>query len=605
MEEPPSYELEVERRGWQKLGPWLRTGPGMLSVAALLGGIVLLWQAPTLYRLAKVWRVQRLVAQVEAAERSGDEAAEIRHLRKAFTLLPAHPLTWRALAHYHERRGEGAAVTAYQQLLATEQATPDDAIRACRQATLRAPPDACRRILELAEPIPGVRETPAAMILRARLLAADQSWKAALALAQEAVGKPDADAPERLALATLLLQAADRAPLAERLPLAERAVNLLAELATRPDDTAVEALGSLIALARQPAAAQLLAGRDVAGWIDAAERHPKASARLRVLAWNLQLVGKRDNPGEFFNAFLEKSRESPPPQRLEAARWLNQHSRPRQSLELSTPQKDESQDWFLVYLDSLAATGQWSEVLGNLEAKSGQAAAMAPALRALFSMRARLELRQSIDTAEMWRDIQIQLQGEPVQTQLYVAQYAEKSGERKHAASLYRQILSGGAKPASFDRAVPREARLACYTGLIRCLPPTAPVAEILPIMEELSTEFPELEEARNDTIYLRLLAGRPPAPMREDVARLLERQAAMLAYRTTAALLELRAGNVAAADRLYADWKIDWTTAADRFKAVRAAVLAAAGRASEAAEMRGSIKESNLRPEEVALLPK
>jgi hypothetical protein len=603
LEDPSSYELEPERRGWRRLGPWLRTGPGIACVVAVVLFGIVAWQAQPLYRLAKVWRVKRLVAQVEAAERRGDEAAETRDLRKAFTLLPAHAITWRALAHYHDRRGEGAALVAYQQLLSTEQATPEDAIRACRQAALRAPAEVGRKILALAEPLPGVRDLPAVMILRARLLGAANAWPDALALAQKAVEKPDADAPERLVLANLLLQAADRAPLAERIPLAERAVDLLAELTTRPDDSAVEALSALISLARQPAAAQLLTGRDVAGWIEAAERHPKASARLRVLAWNLQLVGKRDDAEKFFAAFLEKSRESPLAHRLEAARWLNQHSRPRQSLELSTSQKDMSQEWFLVHLDSLAATGQWRVVLQNLEAKTGQGAVMPPPLRALFAMRARTELRQTIDPAEIWRDIQIQLQSEPVQTQVYIAQYAEKTGELKHAATIYRQVLSGATSAASFDRAVSRDAKLACYTGIIRSLPPTASVAEVLPLMEELSAEFPELDEARNDTIYLRLLAGHAPAPMRDDITKLLERNAAMLAYRTTAALLELRAGNAAAAEKLYTDWKIDWSTAADRFKAVRAAVLTTAGRSEEAKEMRAQVKESNLRPEEAALL--
>lgn len=604
MEEPPSYELELERHGWRKLIPWLRTVPGMGSVAALVGVIVLVWQAPQIYRAAKVWRVERLIAQCEKAGRLGDEATETRLLRKAFTLLPAHALTWRTLAHYHERRGEGAALMAYQRLLATEQATADDAIRACRQAALRGSPDVSAKILELAGKIEGAREHPAVFALRARMLAAGNSWNDALALAQKAAGQAGGEGPEKLLLATMLLQAADRAPVAQRLPLAERAVALLAELATRPDDTAVEALSMLISLARQPAAAQLLAGRDIHAWIEAAERHPKASARLRVLAWNLQLIGKRDAPEKFFSAFLEKWRDSLLPQRLEAARWLNQNGRSALCLELSSPQKEVSEDWFLVHLDALAATGQWTAVLEHLDAKTGQAAAMSGALRALFRFRARTELRQPLDADETWRDIQIQLQNEPARTQVFIAQYAEKTGNLKQAALIYRRVLDDSSATVSLDHTVPREAKLAAYTGLIRSLPATTPLAEMLPLVEALAADFPELEEAQNDAIYLRLLSGNGNDKMREGIAKLLQGSAAMLAYRSTAALLELRAGNVAAADKLYDGWKIDWDTAADRFKAVRAAVLAAAGRPQEAREMRAGIRESNLRPEEAALLP-
>lgn len=603
-EEQPSYELEHERRGLRKLVPWLRTAPGLLCVAALIVGGMLLWKAPEIYRAAKIWRVKRLVAECEQAQRIGDEASETRLLRKAFTLLPAHAVTWRALAQYHERRGEPAALLAYSQLLATKQATVEDAVRASRQAALRGSLESAQKILGLAEQLDGTAALPAVIALRARILAYADSWKDAVALAQKAVETPGADAPEKLLLANLLLQAADRAPVADRLPLAQRAVNLLAELAPRSDDTAVEALGLLMGLARQPAAAQLLAGHDVPAWIDAAQQHPKANARLRVLSWNLQLAGKREDPDKFFADFLEKSRNVPLAQRLEATRWLNQNGRARLSLELSGPHKAESEEWFLVFLDSLASTGDWAAVLQSLDAKTGQAEVMPDALRSLFRLRARSELKQPVNGEEAWRDIQIQLQSEPVQTQVYVAQYAEKTGQLKHAASIYRRVLNEAPTPGSIGNTMPREARLVCYTGLIRALPANAPVAEVLPLVEGLVAEFPELEEARNDAIYLRLLTGKVTDAMRDESAKLLERSTAMLAYRTTAALVELRSGNKAAADKLYEGWKIDWETAADRFKAVRAAVLAAVGRTEDAQAMRSKVKVSNLRPEEVALLP-
>ncbi len=603
MEEPPSYELEVHQRGWRKLFPWLRTVPGIVTIVALVLLAICVWQARTIYRAAKEWRVDRLLAQSAQAERAGDEAAETRHLRKAFTLLPSYAPNWRALAHYHERRGEGAALIAYEQLLATKEATLADAIGACRQAALRGNPDTGQRILALVEEIEGTRDLSPVIALRARLLAIGNKWDEAIVLAQKAAESSGGEAPEKLIFATVLLQAADRAALAERLPLAGRAVKVLSELATRPDDTAVEALSSLISLARQPAAAQLLGGYDIQAWIDAAERHPKASARLRVLAWNLQVVNKAEDADKFFAAFVAKWRDSPLPQRLEAARWLNQNGRARLTVDISGPQKDVSEDWFLVHLDALAAVGDWKGVLENLEAKTGQAAAMSGALRALYRFRAQSELHLPVNSEETWRDIQIQLQGEPVQTQVYVGQYAEKTGALKQAVAIYRRVLDEAAAPANFERTVPKDAKLVCYTGLLRNIPATAPVAEVLPLLEALVADFPELEEARNDVTYLRLLKGKPTDAMRQDAAKNLQKSPAMLAYRTTAALLELRAGNATAAEKLYDGWKIDWDGAADRFKAVRAAVLAAVGQEEQAKAMRTTVQESNLRPEELALL--
>ncbi len=604
LEEQPSYELLIEKTGWRKALVWLGTVRGALLILTLIVLLVAGWNARTLYRAVKLWRAERLIARFEEASRSGDEAAQTRYLRQAFALLPSDPLTWRALAHYHEQRGEGAALAAYEHLLTTGKATTDDATRACRMAALRGDPATTRKILESVQNDERVRDLPAARALRARQLAFEGSWPSALTLAEQAAGQSPDSGPEKLLLASLLLQSADRAPAEQRLVPAQRAVGLLAELATQPDDTGVDALTTLMSLARQPAAAQLLAGHSVPTWIEAAERHPKAGARVRILAWNLRLASKAVDPDEFFSDFLEKWRNADLAQRLEAARWLNQNGRPGMALELSTPQKDMSEDWFFVFLDALAATGQWEAVLEHLSAKSGQAAKMPGALRALFQFRARSELRQPIDAEEIWRDIQIQLQSEPTRNQLYIAQYAEKTGAMKQAATIYRRLLQESSTSATFDRALAQDAKFACYSGLIRSIPATAPATEVLPWMEGITADFPDLEEARNDALYLRLLTSAATNDqMRDTLSDLLGRKPSLLAYRTTAVLYELRRGNAAGAVKLYAGWKIDWTTAADRFKAIKVAALTAAGQKSEAAELLATINRRALRPEEVALL--
>lgn len=570
---------------------------------ALVTVLILAWQAPTLTRAAKVWRVQRLIAQSEAAQQSGDDAGEARFLQEAFNLLPAHALTLRARAHYHERRGEATALLAYRQLLANADATIDDAIRACRLAALRGSPETCEKILELAARIKGAAEHPGVLALRARTKTSANSWNDALALSEKAVEQAGSGAPEKLLLATTLLRAADRAAEAERFPMAERAVAFLAELATDSDETAVEALGALIGLARQPVAEKLFAGRDVNVWIDAAGRHPKASPKMRVQAWSLQLVGKREAADMFFPAFLERWREAPLPERLEAARWLNQSGHPRLCLGLTFAEKDTSMDWFLVHLDALAALGQWTALLEHLDAGNGQAGTMSGALRTLFRLIGRAALREPVSVEESWREIQSQLQGDPVPTQLFIAQYAEKTGEFKQAVIAYQRILELSTT-STLAHNLSREAKFTCYTGLLRSLPVAVPLAELLPVVEALAAEFPELEEARNDTVYLRVLAGKVSDQDRAVIGRLLARSPAEPKVLTTAALIELQSGNADGAHKLYDDFKIEWSSAPDRVKAVRVAVLSAAGRGEEAKELRLKVRQSNLRPEELALLP-
>ena len=118
------------------------------------------------------------------------------------------------------------------------------------------------------------------------------------------------------------------------------------------------------------------------------------------------------------------------------------------------------------------------------------------------------------------------------------------------------------------------------------------------------SKKYFEMDEARNDTIYLRLITGGATTEqMQKEVTDLLTRKPNMLAYRTTGALYELRRGNAAGATKLYDGWKVDWTTASERFKVVRVAALTADGRKSEAEELLATIDRKKLRPEEVALL--
>ncbi len=601
--ESEDYVLRVQRRGLQKLSYWLNTVPGRLFLVALAAAVVMVWQAPTIYRAAKVWRVKQLIANCKQAQSVGDETTEVRLLQEAFNLLPTHPLTVRARAHLLERRGEAAALVVYQQLLGDKEATKDDAIRACRLAAMRGSLEACEKILKLAERITSDNEPAAVLALRARTKAGTDPWSAAVALAQKAVEQSDSQAPEKLLLATILLQTADRASDTERVPMAERAVVLLSELATNADDTGLSALNALLSLARMPAAAKLLARYDVNAWVAAAESNPKASPKLRVLAWTLHRLSKHQNLDQFLASFSEKWREAPLPERLEAARWLNQNGHPRLCLGLTFPEKETSEDWFLVHLDALAGARQWTALLEHLDATSGQATTMSGALRTLFRLIAQAEKGEPIDVEASWREIQIQLQSDPVPTQLFIAQYAEKTGEFKQAAITYQRILDLSST-ASLAHNLSREAKLACYTGLMRSLPASTPIGQVLPIAESLATEFPEFEEARNEALYLGVLAGKLDDHARAAINSLQQKAPSNPALRATAALIELQSGNVPAANKLCEDLPINWDAASDRFKVVRAAVLAASNRPEEAQQLRAKIRERDLRPEEVALLP-
>ncbi len=597
------YELRVQRHGVQKLWAWLRRPRGMVMATALVILLVLVWQAPAIYRAVRVKRVKALLAESEAAHRLGDVGSATRLLAEASHLLPTHALTWRARAHHYERKGDSTALVMYHTLLGNRGATLDDAVRACRLAGSQGIPDTCVQMLAVAERIEGASKHPALLALRARTLTASGAWGDAIALAQRAVANPKAAAPERLMLAVLLMGSAERGNRAEGLPKAKRAVAMLDSHAVGADATALDALTALVGLAHHPMVAQLVAEHEVSAWLAAAESHPTASPSLKVRAWNLRLAAERDASEKVFSDFLEKWRDSEPTECLEAARWLSLHGRPLLSLELSESRKDLSEEWFLVHLEALGATQQWAAALERLDAPTGPATTLSSPLRSAFRLTACAKLGLLVKPDETWREIQVQLQSEPVRIRLFIARYAEASGENKQAATIYRGILTDFTTGASLDLRMNRESKLACHTGLLRNLPSTAPAAEVAPVALALAEDFPELESARGEALYLRALAGGADATLREDVAQWRERSPSAPLQVATAALFALRSGDADAAAGLIDKAEIDWRTAPDRIKAVRVAALAATGRTEEAQAMRAKIRESNLRREEAALL--
>ena len=360
--EPDPDELESGEGLWPRLLAWLRTWKGVTAIVVCLIVVTAGLNARAIYGRAKVWRSTRLIAQSDEAGRRGDEGQQLRLLREAMVLTPSAPVTLRAAAKFSEKRGEPAVWAFYERLLTTGQATTDDRIHACRAAFLTRKLNEGRRLLEELRADKGTRELPTVLALEAQRLAADNSWEEAMTLARQAAEAPGDHALEQLVLASLLLRSGERAAEEQRNAQWTEALDLLSRVALRADEVAIQALTTLVTLARQPATAPLFASRDSGAWVEAAERNPAANARLKITAWDMHLAARPADTGSIYEAFLVKWRGAELPQQLEAARWLNQHGKPDLSLELSGPHKALSSEWLLVHLDGLAASGRWDTV---------------------------------------------------------------------------------------------------------------------------------------------------------------------------------------------------------------------------------------------------
>jgi hypothetical protein len=144
-----------------------------------------------------------------------------------------------------------------------------------------------------------------------------------------------------------------------------------------------------------------------------------------------------------------------------------------------------------------------------------------------------------------------------------------------------------------------RSQRQACFAGVLRLAGPASPLDELITFAGKFAEEFPEFDDANNDSAYLQLLGGQSVAEAERTAQRLIQKKPEMLAYRTTAALAALRRQDSAGAAALYDGWTIDWSTAPERFKAVYVAAMRAAGRTAEADKVMEGIQTAALRSEE------
>lgn len=606
----PEYDPDEEINPTMRFHLWTSGWRGALVIFLLVTLVIGGWKGRDAYGWLKERRVEWLIAQSEEARARGDNAAVKDKLKQALLLLRRHPSTLRAVARYQIEMRDLSALNTYTELLKTGQATIEDKVTFAREASRLGRPDLAADVFAELKENPDTKDTATVLAIGAGQAASEGRWPEALQLARRASASPGEDEARAYAqsiLARLLLQSATDQP---------EGIALLSSLALRPDAIGLEALEMLGGLAQNPQAAPLFFNGklEVNPLMDAAERHPQATAALKVGMWSLRLAAEPANRAAITQELFQRYKDDPSPAlRLEAARWLNRNKMLQLALDLAEPSKLESQDWFLLSLDGVAAQGNWEEVFRTLSNKD-EKVPLSPALRQLFEMRAAIETGRRPDVATAWREIEIAARTDTAESQLYIAGYAERTGFPVQASRLYRVLLDRKDRaedilPAADKLNRPR--RLACYTGLLRTGGGAMTLEDLRGYLTAFAEEFPEIDEVQNDSAYLQLLAGKDLAQAGSTARRLVQKKPELLAYRTTAALAVLRQQEAAgggglerspapgAAAALYDGWTIDWSTAQDRYKAVYAAALRAAGRAQEAETIAAQIKPEGLRPEE------
>lgn len=591
----PALRWRIWTSGWR--------GALVLLILTLAG--LGWWKGADTYQRLKVWRAERLIGDSAEAREQGDFSEADRKLRQAVALLGREPRTLRAVAHHKLATHDLSALNTYAELIQTGKATQEDKVTFCRQAFRLGRSEMVTPVLRELREHPEGKESCVVLALLAEASARDGRWPEALKLARQSCdGRAATDqdmAYAKWVLARLLVQPSAKTQDAN-FALVTEGLDLMSSVALLKGETGLDALEMLVNLSRNPQFGTFFLHRDVQALINAPSQHPTASAELKVGLWNLRFAAEPSLRAEIEQEFFDRFRnDSSAALRLEAARWMNRRGMHRQVLEMAKSSKLDSKDWFLLYLDATAALGSWEEVYKTLTAPA-QTIPLTPALQKLFELRSEIETGRHPDAAASWRWIQAALRNESGDEQLYVAGYAEQIHFPVEAAEIYRRLLSkhDDTLPAE-DKLTPPKRR-ACYLGLLRTGASAMTLGDLSELMGRFAEEFPEMDEVQNDHAYLQLLAGQNLDEAATTARRLSEKKPELLAFRTTLALAALRRNDIAAAQAVYNGWAIDWNTAQDRYKAVYAAVMRAAGRKADADKVASTINGKALRFEELQL---
>ena len=130
------------------------------------------------------------------------------------------------------------------------------------------------------------------------------------------------------------------------------------------------------------------------------------------------------------------------------------------------------------------------------------------------------------------------------------------------------------------------------------------PAANLLSVYDEFLESFPNLTGQQIERAYLELLAERDTTETTAKALSLLKHSPDSLPAISAAALGLLKLGDIEKANAIYNEEKIDWPKAKDSWKCIRVAVLQASGKIQEAEKLASTINKSQIRPEELKLLP-
>ena len=537
--------------------------------------IIAALSAPPVYRKFKVWRASQLMDRCEQYGAAGNLQKAFIFMRQAVVLAPGDEGIFRRVRLFNASIGDQAALGILEALMLEGQARPDELILLAEQSLVFRKTPITKEALKKLEAHPSARRT----IVEMRLTASEGNPQAAVDLARSSLKNFPVVEGEKIMLATADLVLKTNPEVSRQ---------ILTPLSKKNSENGLAALRLLASQSLEAGAKNSPESINLAKSLEA---HPLRANADYLLAGRLRVLHDPAAKSAVLSQLSARLSTQNEEEQISYARWLAARQFQEESLAFIGRERALAKtEWLLIYLDSLAGLGRWNDVFTMLDANT--VSGLSESIRMLFLARAAEKSGDSVNASKNWREMHRSLQYEKPEVISFVASYTVRIGENEQAAKVFT-ILAGR-----------RETALEGYLGIIRCTPKNSPAIDLIPIYNEFLEVFPNLEEARSDRAYLQLLTNQSGFDADVLARENLKKSPNSLAAMSIAALALLKDGEPAQADEIYKDKLIAWSTAPDPWKNIRAAVLYANGKKSEADEIASTIRKDQLRPEERALLP-
>ncbi len=575
----PAYEIDAPKT-WKDRAVEVAKSWKFWTVLILVVGLAVgLLKGPGIYREAKAQRALVFMQKGDDALAERDIRNAVQYYRQGQMLAPGDERIQRWSLKASAATGNAEAFDSLRKKIGEGAMDSDEALVIAEQSVKRGDAaSAAAALANLPETLP-----PA---LTVRRLAAESALLVNEGRSQEAVATietaiptlPETEANSlRLILIELLLRTGDTGR--------TRAVELIESLSKQPTKEGLLALRLAGTARLSQAALELLPTDELPAML---RGHPGKELSDDLLAVQLEATASPSEIPAILERLVASKKSEPLAARITTANWLAANGAHTEALELIPLEDAQSEtDAFLVRMECLSGLKRWQEARDELDAAPDRI--ISYPVRHLFIARCAEELANPAAASDSWDIVRRNIRMANPKETLFIATQAEARGQKIVAAAAYRALSTSS------------EASLQGLKGMLRTLPLDTPISEVREIYASLVATRPDDQDAAAGRLYFDLLDSANVPKAVAEAAALHGRDPASLAYAAIYALALLRDGRPADALSVVENPALDWKTAQDRWKAVRAATLSANQKTDE--EFVLGIQRRNLRSEELDLL--